>query len=174
MKFRTRGGTVRSSSRVWGVLIVCAVLGFAFGGCGTLSSSVASESSMLASRVPVAAPAEPALPEPPAMPNPVAPANTAHPATAPVVVTYEPVTSENAPAWVVALSGPVDPSLRGTPDTVPPDPDVEEDDPWEEFNAKMFNFNYNLDKYVLKPGAKGYNYDVPDMFQTMIDNAFTN
>ena len=171
---------MRSSSRVWAVLIVCAVLGFAFGGCGTLSSSLASESSLLASRVPVAAPAEPAMPEPPATLEPPAmlepdiSASTTEPATAPVAVTYEPVTDEDAPAWVVALSGPVDPSLRGTPDTVPPDPDVEEYDPWEKFNETMFNFNYNLDKYVLKPAAKGYNYVVPDVIQTMIDNAFTN
>jgi len=159
---------VRSNSRVWPVLIVFAGLGFAFGGCSTLSSSLASESSVLASRAPVAAPAEPAMPE-----SDVS-ANTDESAAAPVVVTYDPVTSENAPNWVVALSGPVDPSLRGTPDTVPPDPDVEEYDPWEKFNEKMFSFNYNMDKYVLKPAAKGYNFVVPDMFQTMIDNAFTN
>lgn len=165
---------MRSGSRVWGVLIVFAIVGFAFGGCGTLSSSLASESSLLASRVPVAAPDEPAMPEPDVSASTIEPASTTEPETAPVAVTYEPVTSDNAPAWVVALSGPVDPSLRGTPDTVPPDPDVEEYDPWEKFNEKMFNFNYNLDKYVLKPAAKGYNYVMPDMFQTMIDNAFTN
>jgi len=159
---------VRSSSRVWPVLIVLASLGFAFGGCSTLSSSLASESSVLASRAPVAAQAEPAMSE-----SDVS-ANTDESAAAPVVITYESIADENARAWVVALSGPVDPSLRGTPDTVPPDPDVEEYDPWEKFNEKMFSFNYNMDKYVLKPAAKGYNFVVPDMFQTMIDNAFTN
>jgi len=159
---------VRLSSRVWPVLIVLGTFGVAFGGCGTLSSSLTSESSVLASRAPVAAPAEPA------MPGSDASANTDESAAAPVAITYESITGQNAPAWVVALSGPVDPSLRGTPDTVPPDPDVEEYDPWEKFNEKMFNFNYNLDKYVLKPAAKGYNFVVPDMFQAMIDNAFTN
>ncbi len=163
---------MRSTSRVWPVLIVIAVLGFAFGGCGTLSSGLASESSLLASHVPVAAPAEPAMPEPEVSASTTEPETA--PEAAPVAVTYEPVMDENAPAWVVALSGPVDPSLRGTPDTVPPDPDVEEYDPWEAFNEKMFNFNYRLDKYVLKPAAKGYNYVVPDVIQTMIDNAFTN
>jgi len=159
---------VRSSSQVWTVLVVFAVLGFAFGGCSTLSSSLASESSVLASRAPIAAAAEPETPE-----SEVA-ANTDESAAAPVVVTYESVSSANAPEWAVALSGPVDPSLRGTPDAVPPDPDVEEYDPWEKFNEKMFTFNYNMDKYLLKPTAKGYNYVMPDMFQTMIDNAFTN
>jgi len=154
---------VSSSSRVWSVVVVFAALGFALGGCGTLSSSLTSESSVLASRAPVVAPAEPDFPA-------IADASAA----AHVVITYDPVTTENAPSWVVALSGPVDPSLRGTPEAVPPDPDVEEYDPWESFNEKMFNFNYNMDKYVLKPTAKGYNAVMPDMFQTMIDNAFTN
>jgi len=159
---------VGSSSRVWSVLVVIAALGLAFGGCGTLSSGMVGESSLLASRAPVEAPIDPAMPESDV------PAKTDESAVAPVVVTYEPITSENAPSWVVALSGPIDPSLRGTPDTVPPDPDVEEYDPWEKFNEKMFTFNYNMDKYLLKPAAKGYNVVVPDMFQTMIDNAFTN
>ena len=159
---------MRSSSRVWPVLIVLAVLGFAFGGCSTLSSSLTSESAVLASRAPVAAPGEPATPV-----SDVS-ANTDESTAAPVVITYESITDESVPAWVAALSGPLDPSLRGTPDAVPPDPDVEEYDPWETFNEKMFSFNYNLDKHVLKPAAKGYNYVMPDILQTMIDNAFTN
>ena len=159
---------MRSSSRVWPVLIVLAVLGFAFGGCSTLSSSLTSESSVLASRAPVAAPAESAMPVPDVS------ANTDEAVAAPVVITYESIAGDNARAWVAALSGPLDPSLRGTPDAVPPDPDVEEYDPWEKFNEKMFSFNYNLDKHVLKPVAKGYNVVMPDILQTMIDNAFTN
>jgi len=106
--------------------------------------------------------------------EPAASTDTTEPPAVPALVSYEAITDENAPAWVVALTAPTDPSLRGTPDLVPPDPEVEEYDPWEPFNEKMFSFNYNLDKYVLKPTAKGYNAIVPDMFQTMIDNAFTN
>jgi phospholipid-binding lipoprotein MlaA len=52
--------------------------------------------------------------------------------------------------------------------------EVEEYDPWEKFNEKMFTFNYNLDKYILKPVAKGYNFIVPDLFQRMISNGFDN
>jgi len=152
---------VRSIATVRPVLIVFAALGLAIGGCGTLSTALVNDSSVLAARAPVSAPAEPAT-------------DAVEPAAAPVVISYEPITAENAPAWVVALSGPVDPALRGTPDTVPPDPDVEEYDPWEKFNEKMFSFNYNLDKYLLKPVAKGYNVVVPDMIQQMIDNAYTN
>jgi phospholipid-binding lipoprotein MlaA len=166
-------------------MVVVAVLGFAFGGCGTLSSSLVSESSMLASRAPVAAPAgEPAqvaaTVEAPPTPEPSTPqadttATVAEAVPTPTVsIDYQPITAKNAPTWVVALSGPADAALRGSPEAVPPDPDVEEYDPWEKFNEKMFTFNYNLDKYVLKPVAQGYNFVMPDMFQTMIDNAFTN
>src|SRR5437899_7278742 len=40
--------------------------------------------------------------------------------------------------------------------TVPPrarDLDNDQYDPWEAFNEKMFTFNYNVDKYALKPVA---------------------
>jgi phospholipid-binding lipoprotein MlaA len=159
------------------------VLGFVIGGCGSLSSNLLSDSSMLASRPPASAPVEAAA-EPSSVaadtsvssvaPSASAATDASEPDTAPVVISYAPVTSENAPDWVVALSGPADAALRGTPESLPPDPDVEEYDPWEKFNEKMFTFNYNMDKYFLKPAAKGWNYVVPDMFQTMIDNAFTN
>jgi phospholipid-binding lipoprotein MlaA len=188
IRFQGRGETVRSSSGVWPVMLVVAVLGFALGGCGSLSSSLVKESSLLASRAPVAAP-EPAPAEP--APSTEAAASTGadetvmvaeggnasatEPAPAPsITIDYQPITAKNAPSWVVALSGPADAALRGTQDAGSADPDVEEYDPWEKFNEKMFAFNYNLDKYVLKPAAQGYNFVVPDMFQTMIDNAFTN
>jgi phospholipid-binding lipoprotein MlaA len=57
---------------------------------------------------------------------------------------------------------------------VPPDAELEEYDPWEPFNEKMFTLNYNLDKYVLKPVAKGYNFVMPDRLQQMIDSGFDN
>jgi phospholipid-binding lipoprotein MlaA len=38
----------------------------------------------------------------------------------------------------------------------------------------MFEFNRRLDKYVLKPVAKGYNFIVPDEIQIMISNGFDN
>ena len=52
--------------------------------------------------------------------------------------------------------------------------EIEEYDPWENFNEKMFAFNYNFDKYILKPVAKGYNFVMPDMFQQMIGHGFDN
>jgi phospholipid-binding lipoprotein MlaA len=47
-------------------------------------------------------------------------------------------------------------------------------DPWERFNEPMFKFNYNVDKYVLKPVATFYNKIMPDPFQVMISNGFNN
>src|SRR4030095_15912742 len=49
----------------------------------------------------------------------------------------------------------------------PLEPPLEEYDPWESFNEKMFRFNYKVDKYVLKPIAQGYNFIVPDELQRM-------
>ena len=57
---------------------------------------------------------------------------------------------------------------------VPSEGILEEYDPWEPFNEKMFSFNYNMDKYVLKPVAKGYNFVMPDRLQQMIDSGFDN
>ena len=51
----------------------------------------------------------------------------------------------------------------------------EEDyDPWEPFNAAIFEFNYKLDKYVMKPVAKGYNFVMPDLVQRGVSNFFHN
>jgi phospholipid-binding lipoprotein MlaA len=52
--------------------------------------------------------------------------------------------------------------------------DIEEYDPWEPFNERMFEFNRRLDRYALKPVAKAYDKAVPDDVQRMIANAFDN
>ena len=56
----------------------------------------------------------------------------------------------------------------------PLEPPLEEYDPWESFNEKMFTFNYHFDKWVLKPIAQGYNFVIPDEVQRMIDRGFLN
>jgi len=50
----------------------------------------------------------------------------------------------------------------------------EEYDPWESVNTSVFEFNHQLDRYVLKPVAKGYNFIMPDMVQVGISNIFYN
>ena len=52
--------------------------------------------------------------------------------------------------------------------------DVDDYDPWEPFNEKMFNFNYKVDRYVIKPVAKVYNEIVLDGEQQAIHNAYEN
>ena len=47
-------------------------------------------------------------------------------------------------------------------------------DPWEPFNRKMFAFNQKLDRYVLKPVAKVWNFVVPDLAQQSLANVFDN
>ena len=79
--------------------------------------------------------------------------------------------------------GPVTVSLAEPPTTDltitvrPPasdDRDTEQYDPWESFNEKMFTFNYNVDKYALKPVARGYRAVVPEQVQIMLSNAVNN
>ena len=51
---------------------------------------------------------------------------------------------------------------------------AEEYDPWEPLNTKVFEFNRQLDRFILKPVAKGYNFIMPDLVQVGISNIFTN
>jgi len=88
-----------------------------------------------------------------------------------------PATAEEAdnipapPPAVVATS-------ETTPDPSPSDPAsdvVKEDyDPWENFNQKMFTFNRQVDKYVLKPAAKAYDVVMPEPWQKLIDRGMNN
>ncbi|WP_221794986.1 MlaA family lipoprotein [Oceanobacter mangrovi] len=47
-------------------------------------------------------------------------------------------------------------------------------DPWEGFNRRMFAFNEVMDKYVLKPAAKGYQYITPQDVDDSVSNFFSN
>jgi phospholipid-binding lipoprotein MlaA len=109
----------------------------------------------------------------------------AGPAAAPpfVPVTFEAITPGQAMFAVIASSESSVPAgallaqapSGGAASSSPPlDPEPQEYDPWEPFNEKVFAFNYNFDKYLLKPVAKGYNFVMPDELQRMIGNAFDN
>jgi phospholipid-binding lipoprotein MlaA len=50
----------------------------------------------------------------------------------------------------------------------------EEYDPWEPLNSKIFEFNRQFDRWLLKPVAKGYDVIVPNMVQVGISNFFYN
>lgn len=47
-------------------------------------------------------------------------------------------------------------------------------DPYEGWNRKVFNFNMKLDKYVLKPVAKGYRDTLPDWSRSAIRSTLNN
>jgi phospholipid-binding lipoprotein MlaA len=78
------------------------------------------------------------------------------------------------PLMVSQATGPRLAQSRPAEPTAPAEGVLEEYDPWEPFNEKMFTFNYNMDKYVLKPIAKAYNFVMPDRLQQMIDSGFDN
>jgi phospholipid-binding lipoprotein MlaA len=50
-----------------------------------------------------------------------------------------------------------------------PDPD-----PWEGLNRKIFWFNEQVDRYVLEPAAKGWDFVVPDRAERSVSNFFSN
>jgi len=47
-------------------------------------------------------------------------------------------------------------------------------DPLEPVNSAIFEFNYRLDKYVVKPAAKVYNFFIPPDVQQSFSNVFQN
>lgn len=52
--------------------------------------------------------------------------------------------------------------------------DKHPDDPWYGWNHGTQSFNDNVDKYVLKPVAKGYQYVTPEAVDEGITNFFNN
>lgn len=63
---------------------------------------------------------------------------------------------------------PLDPFARAEEGT------GEEYDPLEPVNTSIFAFNRQVDRFVLKPVAKGYNFVMPDLVQVGISNIFYN
>jgi phospholipid-binding lipoprotein MlaA len=64
------------------------------------------------------------------------------------------------------LFDPFDDSPTGAP--------IEEYDPLEPVNSVVFEFNYRLDKYVIKQVAKVYNLFIPPDVQQSFSNVFQN
>ncbi len=170
------------------IAVIFGILALALGGCSTLSGGLRSDSALLAASSassgetaatasPAAEPTSAAIPAESKTDTSLAVKPDTDQMSAPtlafVPVSFEPIKAEDSPAVMVAFLGPLF-TQRGTP-APPVDAAIEEYDPWEPFNEKMFKFNKDfLDNYVLKPVAKGYNFIMPDMFQQMIDNGFSN
>ncbi len=58
--------------------------------------------------------------------------------------------------------------------TVPPGAGSNPRDPWERFNRQVYAFNDHVDRYLLKPVAKGYVAVVPHAFRLCISSGFSN
>lgn len=78
------------------------------------------------------------------------------------------VLPSEAPVHDASSEEPLDPFSK------PGEEGIEEYDPWEPLNTKFFEFNRQLDRWILKPVAKGYNFIVPDVVQVGISNFFYN
>lgn len=185
----TLGGTriVRFGFGMRQAALLLAVSALAMGGCGTLSGEVRSESLLAATATaptdpdnhPIAAALAPehqptgTVVEPRAGEQAMAATVAFRPAS------FELIPAGSQPSFMVASVGPLMVAqtmaqARPADPVVPSEGILEEYDPWEPFNEKMFTFNYNVDRYVLKPVAKGYNFVVPDRLQQMIDSGFDN
>lgn len=55
-----------------------------------------------------------------------------------------------------------------------PDKASHPDDPWESFNRRIFAFNEGIDRYFLKPVAKGYKAATPGWLDDTITRVFQN
>jgi phospholipid-binding lipoprotein MlaA len=89
----------------------------------------------------------------------------------------------NTPARIVTVSSTATPTttVHGNSQEEPFDPfaksgeaGLEEYDPWEPLNTKVFELNRQLDRWILKPVAKGYDFIMPNPVQVGISNFFYN
>jgi len=97
------------------------------------------------------------------------------PASRTVVANLEPQTGTNdSESFRITQKAPsqVEPPVTQTQLEI--EIEFEEYDPWEPFNQKTFEFNRGLDRWVIKPVAKGYNEVMPDPWQEAVGNAFSN
>jgi phospholipid-binding lipoprotein MlaA len=52
--------------------------------------------------------------------------------------------------------------------------EANKDDPYENVNRKMYNFNDKVDDYVAKPISDAYKFITPDFMETGVSNFFNN
>jgi phospholipid-binding lipoprotein MlaA len=150
-------------------LLTVAIVMVALGGCGGLSSTVKTESSLLT--VAPSSVASPAMSG--ADPEARAAGERVDEATATPVVPTTADGGEAAAGEIVTAQAPTTPSEKIDTETALGS-DEEDNDPWEKFNEKVFEFNRQADRFVLKPVAKAYTWIVPEPFQVLIENGFDN
>ena len=150
-------------------LLTMAIVMVALSGCGGLSSTVKTESSLLT--VAPSSVASPAMSG--ADPEARAAGERVDEATETPVVPTTANGGEAAAGEIVTAQAPTTPSEKTDTETALGSDD-EDNDPWERFNEKVFEFNRQADRFVLKPVAKAYTWIVPEPFQVLIENGFDN
>ena len=129
-----------------------------------------------------------AAPDPAVGREPVADATVAVPTGLAAPLSVEGLSARDSELWLRDRT--TDGSLLASvwspagewPAAQPRDPDEDDEyadefaeyDPLERFNEKVFRFNYNVDRFVLKPVARVYNAIMPEPFQVMVSNGFDN
>ena len=163
-------------------LLLSVVASVLLSGCGTFSSLLKSDD---AGTLSAAAPESPVTAAaivtttPEAKPNtdpPPAPATVAR-AMAELDASPTPLTRNPEPDPVPAVrrySEDEDTGSALAQQATDADALDEDYDPWEPFNEKMFSFNRNLDRYLLKPVARAYRFVMPEPWQVLIANGFDN
>jgi phospholipid-binding lipoprotein MlaA len=164
--------------------LLLVVLALIVSGCGTLSSAVRLDSSVLATSGSVESSTDVARAEAPARVEPSTdvalaerPTGVESPADIGRLTDIVLARTAPEPEKVAAADKPVDDDAsaqRAATEKLPDIPDVEEYDPWEPFNETMFEFNRKLDKWILKPVAQAWNVVMPQPFQVLFANGFDN
>ncbi|MDP9129120.1 MAG: MlaA family lipoprotein, partial [Candidatus Binatota bacterium] len=93
-----------------------------------------------------------------------------------ITAASEPADNPEVIVALAAEAGVIDAEMANQPTMTAAAPgDDFDQDPWEGFNEKMFNFNREiLDRFLLKPIATGWDFVFPDMVQRGFRNMFDN
>ena len=150
--------------RTVAALLTAAIAGVALAGCGSVSGAIEIESSLLTAPQDLASRAAPSdADEPPSGPG--EPSAAAEPS---------PVLTGDGDGAAEILMAQAQTTVQDKAETASVPGDEEDPDPWERFNEKMFEFNRQTDRFVLKPVAQVYSLIMPEPFQLMIANGFDN
>jgi phospholipid-binding lipoprotein MlaA len=72
------------------------------------------------------------------------------------------------------VTEPVFSAERILPENIAKHDAVDQYDPWEGMNRRIYNFNYHFDRKVFLPTVRGYQYITPDVAEKGIHNFFNN
>jgi len=154
-------------SRSATVALAGAIVAVVLSGCGAVSSSTKTDSALLTTQQPSSS-STPASDS--ALVSNVASEQAPRAVESPVV---EPVARASGDGATEITTAQAEKSQSKGALEEPP-AEEEDYDPWERFNEKIFEFNRQTDRFVLKPVAKAYSVVVPEVFEVMIGNGFDN